>query len=127
MSNQQKTIKMVLLDINAWKLKFLNLLIPIAQEDGITLEITSEITPVVNLSEKNLLDFNVILISELIVCNDSKTLKEIISNNKYVLGISDSDSSRGFFKCFGIKVFINTNKHPSSKAWKKIKNLMKIQ
>ncbi len=122
MLNQQKTIKVLLIDINAWKLGFLNLLIPIAQESGIMLEITSTS----QLSEQGFENFDLLLISEQISCNDSETLKRVICNNRNIIGISDSSKSRGFFKRFKIETFINVRGYSSSKTWETIKKLLNI-
>lgn len=122
MSNHQKIIKIALIDINAWKLGYLNLLIPIAQEDGIILEITSTS----KLSKEGFENFNLLLISEQVSCNDSKTLKKVVRNNKNIIGIIDTRESRGFFKRFKIEAFINIREHSSIKAWGEIKKLLNI-
>lgn len=116
----QKTIKLLLIDINAWKLKFLNLLIPIAQEDGIMLKITATN----QLFGENFKDFDVLLISEEISCNDSKSFKQVVADNKYIIGISESNNSHGFFRRFKIGTLINTREHSSKKAWGKIKEIL---
>lgn len=121
-NQSQKTIKLLLIDINAWKLKFLNLLIPIAQESGIMLKITATN----QLFGENFKNFDVLLISEEISCNDSKNFKQVIADNEYIIGISESNNSHGFFKRFKIEEFINVREYSSLKTWKKIKRLLKI-